>query len=83
MTRILLAAASAALVATAALPAHADEQRSQDQKKGTICKSQPKTNSRFQERTCYTREQWDKMTQQNKRDAAEMINRPVMGREGD
>jgi Spy/CpxP family protein refolding chaperone len=78
MNRILFAASSFALVATASIPAHANEQKPNDPKKQTICKSHPKTNSRFQERTCYTREQWDQMTEQNKRNASEMIDRPYV-----
>jgi hypothetical protein len=53
-----------------------------DQK--VICKTQPRTNSRFGKRTCLTQAEWAKRTEQHKKDAAEMINRPIIctGKEG-
>ena len=41
-----------------------------------ICKKAPKTGTRFERRLCATKAQWDKMTEQQKRDYSEMRDRP-------
>ena len=41
-----------------------------------VCKSKAKTGTRFQTKTCRTVREWDQIAEQQKRDAAEMINRP-------
>ena len=43
-----------------------------------VCKREAKTGTRFPKKTCHTRAQWDQIAEQNKRDAQEMINRPII-----
>jgi hypothetical protein len=81
----ILAIAAFMLVSTEPPQIHAYQEASaagDDQK--VICKTKPRTNSRFGKRTCLTRAEWNKRTEQHKRDAAEMINRPIIctGKEG-
>jgi hypothetical protein len=43
-----------------------------------VCKRKPVTGTRFPTKTCRTALEWDKIAEQNKRDAAEMTNRPIV-----
>jgi hypothetical protein len=60
--------AAAAAADNAGKPARDGEQ--------IVCKSQARANSRLPKKTCMTKEQWEDMAEQNKRDAKEMIDRP-------
>lgn len=41
-----------------------------------VCKSEKRPNSRFEDKTCRTKLQWDQIREQHRRDAEEMINGP-------
>ena len=43
-----------------------------------VCKNKAKTGTRFPNKTCRTRAEWEKITAQNKRDASEMIDKPAI-----
>ena len=43
-----------------------------------ICKQEKKPNSRFTAKTCFTRAQWDEMSEQNKRSYSETRDRPTI-----
>ena len=43
-----------------------------------ICKRQAKTGTRFASKICYTKAEWEEITEANKRADAEAINRPVV-----
>jgi hypothetical protein len=74
MTLFLLAATGFAGAASAQTPSQPDPK--QDPSK-VVCKKQPKTGTRMVDRICHTRAEWDQITEQNRRDAAEMVNRAL------
>lgn len=41
-----------------------------------VCRSAPKTGTRFSSQTCHTVRQWEQIEEQQKRDASDLINRP-------
>ena len=43
-----------------------------------VCKAQAKTGTRFKEKDCRTRAQWEELRNQQQLDAREMLNRPVI-----
>jgi len=43
-----------------------------------VCRFEQNTGTRFQTRVCHTNQQWDKMREQQLRDAHEMIDRAVI-----
>ncbi|MCL6741258.1 hypothetical protein LZ518_08965 [Sphingomonas sp. RB56-2] len=43
-----------------------------------VCKYEMKTGSRFKEKTCKTKLQWEQMRIQHQKDAEEMFNRPTI-----
>ena len=45
-----------------------------------VCKSDSGTGSRVPARTCHTRAEWDKISEENRRAASEMVNRYNPGR---
>ena len=45
-----------------------------------ICKSDSGTGSRVPARTCHTRAEWDKISEENRRASAETMNRYMPGR---
>jgi hypothetical protein len=47
----------------------------QQYEKKVVCRFQQNTGTRFQTRTCHTNKEWDKMREQQLRDAHEMIDR--------
>ncbi|MGX7953217.1 hypothetical protein ACWPM1_11715 [Tsuneonella sp. HG249] len=74
MNRTMLAAvAGAALLLPASAFAQGDKDRNDPSE--LVCKSQKKTGTRFATKTCYTRKQWDDLTEANKRNYAEMRDR--------
>jgi hypothetical protein len=43
-----------------------------------VCKSKPRTNSRFQDKICRTRAEWEEIAEASKRDAKELMDAPVI-----
>jgi hypothetical protein len=43
-----------------------------------ICKSSPKTGTRFGSKTCMTAREWEEMAENHRRGAAEMIDRAII-----
>ena len=43
-----------------------------------VCKVKAKTGTRFPNKTCRTRAEWEKITAENKRTASEMIDKPII-----
>jgi hypothetical protein len=43
-----------------------------------VCKREARTNSRFQTSICHTPAEWKEIEEQARRDAKEMIDRPVI-----
>lgn len=72
----------AAIVAVSALlgwnGAAADPPRQQDK---IVCKSKPRTGTRFVNKTCRTAAEWEAIAEFSRRAAAEMVNRPVVNTE--
>jgi hypothetical protein len=46
-----------------------------------VCKDKARTGTRFPAKMCRTRAQWEQITLQHRREASEMIDRPVQNRE--
>lgn len=63
--------ASAPVAQTAAAPADAASERQ-------VCKSTGQTGTRFRKKTCRTARQWEQIAEASKRDAGELINRPIV-----
>lgn len=76
MSRMIAALAAALLAFPAAASAAAEPTK--NGKAEMVCKTKAKTGTRFPSKTCYTREQWDAMSEQNKRDAKDLIERPII-----
>jgi hypothetical protein len=76
--RVLLAVAAFAL----SLPMHStsyamsEGAEAADAGQKIICKERRKTGTRFTTRTCKTADQWDKMAEEHRASAKEMIDRP-------
>jgi hypothetical protein len=78
MRNLLLTIASISLVAIpASAPAAASAEAAGASDK-LVCKLKPRTGTRFPSKTCRTTAEWDQIAEQNKRDAADMTNRPVL-----
>ena len=43
-----------------------------------ICKREKQTTTRFTKQTCMTKEQWDAMAEDNRKNYSEMRDRPVI-----
>jgi hypothetical protein len=52
-----------------------DEPQSEDK---LVCKHRKKTGTRFTTKTCKTASEWDRMAEENRRTANEMINKPFI-----
>lgn len=77
MRRITLSLIVAMTVAGApALPAPAQSNAKADPNQ-IVCKKQPKIGTRFADKICHTRAEWEQITEENKRAAAEMANRAL------
>jgi hypothetical protein len=72
--RLLIATLATGALVGAATPAIGNENANSDDR--MVCKRQKKTGTRFESKTCKTAAQWETMAEQNRRDAAEMVNRP-------
>jgi len=75
----LLALAVATTPAIAATPTTAADQAaaSADENK-IVCKREARVNSRFKDSVCKTRAQWEEMRIQQRRDAKEWLDRPMI-----
>lgn len=67
---LLLAALPAAALATDAPKATADHK--------LVCQYMMRTGSRFKTKTCRTAAQWERMTEENRKSASELIDRPAI-----
>ncbi|HEX8527550.1 hypothetical protein [Allosphingosinicella sp.] len=78
MRAFILMAAVAVMAtgaASAADPVGAPGANSRDER---VCRQRAKTGTRFATRVCHTRAQWERITEENRRAAAEMINKPMI-----
>lgn len=76
MIRISFSASLALALAVTATAGSAGE-KSDDATK-LICKREKQTSTRFSKRTCMTKEQWDAVAEENRRNYSEMRDRPVI-----
>lgn len=77
-TMVVLSIAALALPAAAkgqTTPTNATSARSAEDNQ-IICKREKKQNSRFEDKTCRTRLQWEQLRLENQRNLKEMIDRP-------
>lgn len=77
--RTFLAAAIMTLVAT---PGASKEKKEVDRSE-MVCRRDIQTNTRFTKRICHTRDEWEAIAENAKRDASKMINRPAINPVGD
>jgi hypothetical protein len=75
-TLLVLVAAS-----VAAGPAFAAASKSGKGGEDKVCKRQAKTGTRFASKICYTKTEWEEITEANKRAAAENFNKPTISTE--
>ena len=72
-----LIAISGLLVSAAAAPSFAAQPTAQERSGDKlVCKSKPKTGTRFRTKTCRTVSEWDQIAEGNKRAMADVVNRP-------
>lgn len=71
--RIVIALA-AATATTATAYAFSDPTKDEP----VVCKRSTQAASRFRHRLCFTRAQWDRIAESNKRAFGEMVNRPAI-----
>lgn len=83
MRFLLIASSAVALVATSTVM-YAAEERRQPRRDQMICKSEPKTGSRFGRRICMSESERERLIEDQRRKAGEIVNRPVIcvGKEG-
>jgi hypothetical protein len=72
----LVIAAMVALPLLAGTPASAASEKAAEGK--VVCKNKAKTGTRFPSKMCRTRSEWEQISAQNKRDAKEMIDKPIV-----
>jgi hypothetical protein len=72
--RMLVIASALSLMVPA--PIAAEQPRQAKDPNQIVCKSQTRKNSRFMDRTCRTRAEWQVIEEAAKRDAKEMIDKP-------
>jgi hypothetical protein len=75
--RLALILASFVGASTLAAAASAPEQKSKEGDR-IICKRQAPTGTRFAKKTCRSKKELEEIAEQHKRDASEMVNRPVV-----
>lgn len=75
MRRVVAILFAGSLVA-GATPLQAGKPQADDADK-VVCKVQAKTNTRFPKKICHTRAEWDRISAQHQREAAEEIERPM------
>ncbi len=59
------------------LPPPVNARRADDPDK-VVCKSQALVGTRFHTRICHTRRDWEKLAEEHKRMAREMIDKPII-----
>jgi hypothetical protein len=74
--RIFLAMAAVALAFSVSSSVHANASEAADAGEKIICKERRKTGTRFTTKTCKTAAQWEKMSEEHRAGAKEMIDRP-------
>lgn len=72
--RIMISILAAGAVFAAAVPAVAYGSSSSEDR--MVCKRQKKTGTRFETKVCKSASDWEAMAEENRRSAAEMVNRP-------
>ena len=76
---MLLSSGLAFVIAQGATPIVVEGQKASQEATQVVCKQAAKTNTRFGKRTCKTRAQWEQISEQNRREAEEVINKPSFG----
>jgi hypothetical protein len=71
-----MAAIAISLPATSMAYAAPETNAAVDAGQRIVCKEQRKTGTRFTTKTCKTAAQWDKMAEEHRANAKEMIDRP-------
>lgn len=75
---LIASAAAVTVIASAALAVQTNAPPSRGKDRAQlVCSTEAKTGSRFGRRSCITHTERDARREQNKKDAAEMIDRPV------
>jgi len=69
-----LAFSSSAYAEQATAPAQGQD----DAQSKVVCKSVLRTGTRFKERTCKTVKQWDVAREQQRREASELVDKPLV-----
>ena len=82
--RILVAMAAIGLTISMSSAVHANSGASEavDAGQKIVCKERRKTGTRFTTKTCRTAAQWDKMAEEHRANAKEMIDRPQILKSG-
>lgn len=75
MRILAIAAATALMVPTVA---SADAPKPSKDPNELVCKGQTRPNSRFKDKTCRTRAEWDQIREAAKRDAKEWLDQPTI-----
>ena len=70
-------AIAAAISLTVPVPLAAEQPRPAKDPNQIVCKTQARLNSRFTDRTCRTRSEWQQIEEAAKRDAKDMIDKPT------
>ena len=82
--KVLLAGSTTILIIVTATAMSAAEERRPPNRDQLICKSEPKTGSRFGRRTCTTKSERERLVADQQRKAGEIVDRPMIcvGKEG-
>lgn len=67
----------AMMAAVTIAPVSAEEAVKKKDKEEVVCKRTQKTGTRFASRVCHTPAEWDRITEEHKRAAAEAMNAPA------
>jgi hypothetical protein len=76
VTCVALSALLASVPAVSGSAAEPSVEEKQNEK--LVCKTKPKTGTRFPTKTCRTVEEWSEIAEASKRSAAEMADKPVI-----
>jgi hypothetical protein len=80
-SRFVVAVALAGLAFSSAVSAEqagTPAQSQDDAQSKVVCKSVLRTGTRFKERTCKTVKQWDVAREQQRREASELVDKPLV-----
>ena len=75
MSLTLIVAIMAAGAPVVQLPAQATAAKADPNH--IVCKTQPRKGTRFRDKICHTRAEWDQITEENKRAASEMVTQSI------